>query len=473
MTIPSLIGGKDELASSTFDVTDPSTGEVCWNVSSISEQDARRVADTAHAAFPAWAATKPLERQAILFKAADLMEERANELVTYMHIEMGIDGPMARGLIVGLGITMMRDIACRIGDVYGTVPKLGLDGQSTMVWKEPYGVILGIVPWNAPYVFGVRAAATAIATGNTAILKSSEMTPRCYWALGRVFHDSGVPAGVVNVVCCRRDDAASIVNAMIEHPAVKKVNFTGSANVGRKISQHCGLHLKPTLMELGGKNSAIILPDADLQKAAQWCLIGAFANSGQICMATDTIQIHKDVAPEFLQILKQTITAMQASSDSLPVVVSTTAVSRIAALIEDATKKGGEIFHGGLPPPSEKTAHVIPTVIGGVSDNMSLWMEEAFGPLVGYRTFLDEDDVVKVVNGTGYGLSASVWTRDLRKAFALAKRLDAGQVHINSMTINGAEGVPFGGMNNSGWGRFNAKEGMEEFIRTKTVTWDD
>ena len=129
-------------------------------------------------------------------------------------------------------------------------------------------------------MFGVRAAATAIATGNTAILKSSEMTPRCYWALGRVFHDAGVPAGVVNVVCCQRIDAPSIVNAMIEHPAVKKINFTGSASVGRKVAQHCGLHLKPTLLELGGKNSAIILPDADLQKAAQDCLIGAFANVG-------------------------------------------------------------------------------------------------------------------------------------------------------------------------------------------------
>jgi acyl-CoA reductase-like NAD-dependent aldehyde dehydrogenase len=131
---------------------------------------------------------------------------------------------------------------------------------------------------NAPYVFGVRAAATAIATGNTVVLKSSENTPRCYWALGKVFHDAKIPAGVVNVVCCRREDAPAIVNTLIEHPAIKKVNFTGSASVGRKLAQHCGLHLKPTLLELGGKNGAIILPDADLQKAAQLCLIGAFAN---------------------------------------------------------------------------------------------------------------------------------------------------------------------------------------------------
>jgi acyl-CoA reductase-like NAD-dependent aldehyde dehydrogenase len=146
-TVPSLIGGKDEFATSTFAVTDPSTGEVCWKVSSISEQDARRVADTAQAAFSAWAATKPLTRQAILFKAADLMEERSDELVSYMCTEMGTDAGTARQLVVELAITMMRDIACRIGEVCGTVPVLGNEGQSGMVWKEPYGVILGIVPW--------------------------------------------------------------------------------------------------------------------------------------------------------------------------------------------------------------------------------------------------------------------------------------------------------------------------------------
>ena len=146
-TVPSLINGKDELASSTFPVTDPSTGEVCWEVSSVSEQDARWVVDTAQAAFPAWAATKPITRQAILFKAADLMEERADELVAYMCREMGIDSGTARQLMVGLSATMMRDVACRIYEVCGTAPKVGIDGQSTMIWKEPYGVVLGIVPW--------------------------------------------------------------------------------------------------------------------------------------------------------------------------------------------------------------------------------------------------------------------------------------------------------------------------------------
>ena len=147
ITVPALINGKEELTSSTFDVTDPSTGEVCWQVSSVSADDARRVADTAHAAFPAWAATNPLTRQAILFKAADLMEERADELVTIMRTEMGIDVALARGLIVGLGITMMREIACRIWEVCGSVPVPATDGQASMVWREPYGVILGIVPW--------------------------------------------------------------------------------------------------------------------------------------------------------------------------------------------------------------------------------------------------------------------------------------------------------------------------------------
>ncbi|KAL1593113.1 hypothetical protein SLS60_010718, partial [Paraconiothyrium brasiliense] len=156
-----------------------------------------------------------------------------------------------------------------------------------MVWKEPYGVVLGVVAWNAPYVFGIRSAATAIATGNTTVIKSSEVTPRCYYELGKAFKEAGLPDGVFNIIGCRPEDAPRVVNTMIEHPAIRKVNFTGSALTGRKIARTCADHLKPILMELGGKNTAIVLEDADLVKAADECLAGAFLNAGQICMGTD------------------------------------------------------------------------------------------------------------------------------------------------------------------------------------------
>jgi acyl-CoA reductase-like NAD-dependent aldehyde dehydrogenase len=204
-------------------------------------------------------------------------------------------------------------------------------------------------------------------------------------------------------------------------------------------------------------------------------------------MSTDIIMVHKDIAKEFLQALKETVTAMQ--TESLPLVVSSAAVSRIKTIIDDATKKGGELFHGGLPPSGQKPAQVIPTVIGGLSEDMNLWKEEAFGPLVGYRLISDEEEAVKLANSQGYGLSASVFTRDLRKGLALAKKIESGYVplkinskgfanvssavHINSMTVNVEVPMPFGGVKNSGWGRFNCKEGMEEFLTTKSVTWDD
>jgi acyl-CoA reductase-like NAD-dependent aldehyde dehydrogenase len=278
-TVPLWIAGKEETSSSSFPVISPITDRKAWDVSSASTQDAHRAVDAAQAAFPAWSAAQPVDRQAVLFRAADIMEqpERAAELAQLMRTEMGADEMTAQWLVSGPA-RLMREIASRVWDVSGSVPAPVEEGEGCMVWKEPYGVILGIVPWNAPYVFGVQYVATVVATGNTIVVKSSELAPRCYWALAKVFVDAGMPPGVVNVVSCRREDAATVVNAMIEHPAVKKVSFTGSAAVGRQVAQQCSKNLKPILLELGGKNCAIVLPDADLNKAAQQCLMGAFAN---------------------------------------------------------------------------------------------------------------------------------------------------------------------------------------------------
>ncbi|GJN78568.1 hypothetical protein PLIIFM63780_002062 [Purpureocillium lilacinum] len=471
-TVPSWINGTEETHAESFPVIDPSTGKACWDAASASPADALLAVEAASAALPGWKATKPMLRQSILLKAAMLMEERADELCGYVRTEMGTDAFVARHIILQLAIDMFRDCAGRAPGICGSVPTVKAEGQSAMVWKEPYGVILGIVPWNAPYVFGVRAAATAIATGNTTVLKSSEHTPRSYWALGKVFHDAGVPPGVVNVISCQPTAAAELARVMVEHPAVRKVNFTGSASVGRKVACLCSQNLKPVLLELGGKNSAIILPDADLQKAAQACIMGGFANSGQICMSTDRLLVHIDIEAQFLKALKEGLEALQAQSNSPPLVVSSHSASRLASVLADAQQKGAEIFSGG-PPPSGDAAHFIPTVIGKLSKDMEAYKEENFGPLMGWVTVKDEDEAVEIANNSGYGLSASIFTRDLRKGFALARKLETGAVHINSMTVHDETALPFGGINRSGWGRFNAAEGMEEFLVTKSVTWDD
>ncbi|KAJ4351377.1 uncharacterized protein N0V89_006717 [Didymosphaeria variabile] len=351
-SVPLLIDGQDVQHESTFDVISPATGELCWKAVSASADDAIKAVESAQAAFSSWSQTKPSTRTAILLKVADILEAKAEKYADYMMAEMGADRGAAQFFVTPLAIAMCRDIAGRISSVCGSVPVVAKEGQSAMVWKEPYGVVLGVVAWNAPYVFGIRSAATAIATGNTTVIKSSEVTPRCYYELGKAFKEAGLPDGVFNVVACRPQDAPMVVNTMIEHPAIRKVNFTGSAATGRKIARTCADHLKPILMELGGKNTAIVLEDADLGKAADECLAGAFLNAGQICMGTDRIVVHTSVMSKFTEILQQHLESFSKSSPGPPTVSSAASKQRLADLVASALSSGARFIAGPSTQPS-------------------------------------------------------------------------------------------------------------------------
>ncbi|KAJ4305880.1 hypothetical protein N0V90_001413 [Kalmusia sp. IMI 367209] len=491
--IPLLIDGQDVQHPSTFDVVSPGTADVCWKAVSATTEDATKVVEAAQTAFSSWSQTKPSTRAAILLKAANILEANVERYADYMMTEMGADRGTAQFFVTPLAIAMCRDIAGRISSVCGSVPVVAKESQSAMVWKEPYGVILSVVAWNAPYVFGIRSAATAIATGNTTVIKSSELTPRCYYELGKAFKEAGLPDGVFNVVACRKEDAQIIVNTMIEHPAVRKVNFTGSAATGRKIARTCGENLKPILMELGGKNTAIILADADLGKAAQECLAGAFLNllqakvgkgiasyaginivqAGQICMGTDRVAIHVSVASEFTEVLKQQLENLAKSSPSPPTVSSNTSKDRLTQLVTSAIGAGAQLIAGHPNPSSLPGTSFIPTILSNVPSTTPLYHEEAFGPLLSLCTFTTDNEAITFTNSTPYGLHAAVFSKDLRRAFGIAKKLDVGAVHVNSMTVHDEPALPMGGVKGSGWGRFNAAEGMEEFLCRKVVTWDD
>ncbi|KAF2733853.1 aldehyde dehydrogenase family protein [Polyplosphaeria fusca] len=471
-TVPLFIDGEDIASTSTFDVVSPASTKTCWRAVSATPKEAIRAVESAQHAFASWSQTKPSARMAILLKAADILESNIEEYASYMMTEMGADIGAAQFFVTPLAIAMCRDIAGHISGICGRVPAVAKEGQSAMIWKEPYGVVLGIVPWNAPYVFAIRAAATAVATGNTTILKSSELTPRCYYAVAKVFQQAGLPNGVLNVISCRPDDAPNVVNAMIEHPAVRKINFTGSASTGRKIARICGGNLKPCLMELGGKNSAIVLEDADLQKAAGECLAGAFLNAGQICMGTDRILVHSSIARDFVNVLNEQLAAAAKSSDPLPNVVSVASKTRLAKLITEAISHGAKVVAGN-DTQSTPGAGFIPTILQDVNAKSEFHQEEGFGPLASIVTFNNEEEAISFANSTPYGLSAAVFTKDLRRGFSIAKKLESGAVHINSMTVHDEAALPMGGMKNSGWGRFNAEEGMDEFLIRKCVTWDD
>ncbi|KAF2865174.1 NAD-dependent aldehyde dehydrogenase [Massariosphaeria phaeospora] len=471
--VPLFINGKDITHPGTFDVASPSSNKICWTAISATPDDGIAAVDAAQNAFSAWSQSKPSTRTAVLLKAADILEANSEEYASYMMTEMGADRGTAQFFVLPLAISMCRDIAGRITSICGSVPVVAQEGQSAMVWKEPYGVCLGIIAWNAPYVFAIRSAATAIATGNTTVIKSSEMTPHCVYVLSKVFKEAGLPDGVLNILSCRREDAPSVVNAMIEHPFVRKVNFTGSVAVGRKIARVCGENLKPCLMELGGKNSAIVLEDADLQKTARQCIAGAFLNAGQICMGTDRIVAHSSIADELLEILKQKIAQAAKESEALPNVVSTASKARLVNLVSEAISKGAQLIAGSDSSTSTSGASFIPTVLANVNQETKLSQDETFGPLVAVSTFDTDDEAIQFANNTPYGLHAAVFTKDLRKGLAFAKRLQVGAVHINSMTVHDEPAMPMGGVKSSGWGRFNAAEGMDEFLVRKAVTWDD
>lgn len=308
--------------------------------------------------------------------------------------------------------------------------------------------------------------------GNTVVLKGPEAAPAAYWVLVDVFHKAGLPPGCLNLIFCRPQDAASVTTALISAPAVKKINFTGSTAVGSIIAGLAGKHLKPVLMELGGKAPAIVCEDADLHLAAQWSAIGAFLYSGQICMSTERILVHEKVAEEFKTILKSSIDKTF-STESAPVLISAAPVTKNKKLLQDALSKGAKTVYGDPSQTIELATSMRPVVLENIKQDMDLYHTESFGPTVSLFVVSSDEEAIKIANDTEYGLTSAVFTEDLRRGLKIAKKIETGAVHINSMTIHDETVLPHGGAKKSGWGRFNGQEGLKEWVRTKTVTWKD
>ncbi|EFX04006.1 salicylaldehyde dehydrogenase [Grosmannia clavigera kw1407] len=453
-TVPLLIDGKDVHTAQKMAVVSSEQKRTVWKAAAASNADALAALEAASRAFPAWSATKPAARRDILIRAADVFDRRAEELKGYMKEETSAHAAFSEfNIATSSGI--LRDVAGRVSTALcGSYPVCDEPGTQAVVVKEPYGVVLGIAPWNAPYILGIRSVVYALAAGNTCILKGSEFAPRCFWAIGSVFREAGLPAGCLNVIFHRPEDAASITAQLIEHDAVKKINFTGSTAVGRIIAQTAGRNLKPTLMELGGKNSAIVCEDADLDRAAQQCALGTFLHAGQVCMSTERILVHKSVLKLFTGKFKK---AIETIFDS--------------GLVQDALSKGAEHVHGTIPSPEAGALVITPTVLGGVTKEMDVYYTESFGPCVSLIAVDSDEEAVAIANDSDYGLSGAVFTKDLSKGLSMAGRIESGAVHINSMTIHDEAGLPHGGVKSSGWGRFNAQAGLVEFLRSKTITF--
>ena len=468
-----LIGEKDSLAAAggaTFERMNPVTSDVATRAAAAAPDDCRAACDAAAAAFPTWSETPPNARRALLNKAADVMVARAGEFVDAMMSEVGATKGWAMFNIM-LASSMLREAAAITTQISGEVIPSDHPSRLSLAIRQPAGVVVGIAPWNAPIILGTRAVAVPLACGNTVVLKASEQCPRVHYLIGSVLREAGLPAGVINVVTNAPTDAPGVVEALIEHAAVRRINFTGSTKVGRIIAGIAAKHLKPCLLELGGKSPMLVLKDADLDDAVAAAGFGAFMNQGQICMSTERIVVVPEIADAFVAKFAEKAKSLKAGDPRegktpLGAIVNLDAAGHINSLVDDALGKGAEMPAGG----KGEGLIMDSTFLDKVTPEMRIYGEESFGPITTIVRAKDEEDAIRIANDTEYGLSAAVFSKDVARAIKVAKRIQSGICHINSSTVQDEAQMPFGGVKSSGVGRFGGKAGIAEFTDLRWIT---
>ncbi|MGT2514010.1 aldehyde dehydrogenase [Sphingomonas panni] len=453
----------------TFDRLNPVTGAVATTAEAFGPTQANAAVEAAAAAFPTWSALGPNARRAALTKAADALAGKADQFVEAMMGEIGATEGWARFNLM-LAVSMVREAAALTTQIGGEVIPSDKPGCIAMALREPVGVMLGIAPWNAPIILGVRAIATPLACGNTVVLKASEQCPRTHSLIAEAFAEA-LPEGAVSIVTNAPEDAGEVVGALIDHPHVRRINFTGSTHVGRIIARRAAEHLKPVLLELGGKAPMIVLDDADLDEAVKAAAFGAFMNQGQICMSTERIIVVDSVADAFVEKFAAKVRTMavgdpREGKTPLGAVVDQKTVAHVQSLIADAVAAGAVQVNGGDADGVLMPAHVIDKV----TPEMKLFRDESFGPVVGVIRARDEDHAIALANDTEYGLSASVFTRDTARGLRVAKRIQSGICHVNGPTVHDEAQMPFGGVKASGYGRFGGRAGIDAFTELRWIT---
>ncbi|WP_429587638.1 aldehyde dehydrogenase [Sphingomonas zeicaulis] len=453
----------------TFDRINPVTGAVATTAPAATVADADAAVAAAAAAFPAWSALGPNARRAALGKAADALAARADQFVGAMMGEIGATEGWARFNLM-LAVSMVREAAALTTQIGGEVIPSDKPGCIAMAFREPVGVLLGIAPWNAPIILGVRAVATPLSCGNTVVLKASEQCPRTHSLIGEAF-DEALPKGAVSIVTNAPQDAPEIVGALIDNPQIRRINFTGSTAVGKIIAKRAAEHLKPVLLELGGKAPLIVLDDADLDEAVKAAAFGAFMNQGQICMSTERIIVVEAVADAFVAQFQAKVASMpvgdpREGKTPLGAVVDQKTVDHVRALIADAVGAGAVQVNGGDADGVLMPAHVIDKV----TPAMKLFRDESFGPVVGVIRARDEAHAIELANDTEYGLSAAVFTRDTARGLRVARQIKSGICHVNGPTVHDEAQMPFGGVKASGYGRFGGKAGIDAFTELRWIT---
>ena len=467
------IGGEwvSALDGSMYNDLDPYTGEVFARVPAGRRADAKRAVGAAAAAFPAWSHSLPSERRALFLKAADILEQKRDEIVATLAGETGCTFGFAM-FQATFTPGLLREAAGQTHAATGEIIPADLPGAFYMAMRQPVGVVAGIGPWNAPLILSLRSVCLPIAYGNTAVLKPSTESALAGGVLiAEVFHDAGFPKGVLNVVTNGPGGSTEIGDEFIENPKVRRISLTGSSEVGRQLAEKAGRYLKRVALELGGQNPMIVLRDANIDDAVSGAVFGAFLHQGQICMSTRRIIVEKPVAKQFVDKFAARVAKLKVGDPREPDTVIGPLINKyqfdqVRKSIEGALADGAAVVCGnkydGL------CCH--PTVLTNVKMGSPFAREETFGPVVSVIEVADEDEAVAVANDTPYGLSASVYTSSFSKGLDVAERVESGIVHINDQTVHDEPQVPFGGIKDSGWGRFGGKAALEEFTELRWIS---
>jgi acyl-CoA reductase-like NAD-dependent aldehyde dehydrogenase len=467
------IGGQWQAGEEgkTFEDRDPFTGDVVALVPAGTRADAARAIDAAAAAFPGWSQSVPAERQRIFLKAADILERRTEEIVDLLARETGCSfgfGMFQMGFVAGL----LRQAAATGYAPLGQIIPSDHPGTLAMGIRKPVGVVAAIAPWNAALILSARSIAAPLALGNTVVLKPSELSPVVGGLLwGEIFSEAGLPDGALNVVTHAPGEAAPIGDELVENPAVRRLNFTGSTETGRRLAEAAGRNLKRVVLELGGFNPLIVLADADLDYAVNASTFGAFLHQGQICMSARKILVERSIADEFTTRLAAKAKTLKAGDPKekdtiIGPLINESALQLVKDRVEDAVAKGAKVLAGG-----DSDGPVFnPTVITDVSPDAEFEHHETFGPVVAVEVVDSAEEAVARANATSYGLSAGILTMDTDRGFALAQQLQSGIVHVNDQPVGDEPQMPFGGVKDSGWGRFGGQAAIDEFTELRWIT---
>ncbi len=468
-----LIGGswRDGSAGETIAVDDPATGAILTHVAAATVEDGRAALDAAVAAQADWARTPPRDRGELLRAAYEKITERADELAMLMTLEMGKTLAESRGE-VAYGAEFFRwfsEEAVRIHGRWSTAPN-GATRLLTM--KQPVGPTLMITPWNFPLAMGTRKIGPAIAAGCTMVVKPASQTPLTMLAVAELLRECGLPDGVLNVVMTSHDQTGAVMEPLIRDPRLRKLTFTGSTPVGRKLMEQASEGILRVSMELGGNAPFLVFEDADLDKAVDGAMLAKMRNMGEACTAANRFYVHESVADEFSERLAKRMGALslgRGTEEGVDVgpLVDEKARDKVSSLVQDAVSKGARVLVGGSAPSGAGWFYE-PTVLADVPQDADLAREEIFGPVAPVTTFSSDAEAIRLANDTEYGLVAYLFTRDVSRAITTSEALEYGMVGVNQGIVSNPA-APFGGVKASGVGREGGFEGIDEYLETKYV----